>query len=403
MNIWAYICLCASAFSVPFSLPAGRCFLVLSMIFLIIDLVMERKRPVVPPVAWAGFVLVAVLVFVTVFGPCVDADLVKLRKLLWFLGIPVTAGIIDSQKRLSGLLCSFGVGTGVLALERSLLYPLKAIGAVNRGEATNFWDEIVRIGSMTDGQMLMLGIIISLGFLLVVHSSGRNRVLLLSLLVLQCVGFVINLKRGSWFAGGLAVLILLCVKKKWKSLMIMGVVVLSMLILPPVRARLGSLSKEVKGKGGERLAMWTKVAPSLMKKYPYGVGYRTLTYRMISRRAPGFISPDRDHLHSNMVQLLVAGGWVGLCAYLIWMCRAFGDGLKFLSSSWSSSEHENMNALILLLMLLALFLNGLVEYNFGDGELVLVYGFIMGAAAAGAGSLRQATRTRSSRLMTVLQ
>jgi hypothetical protein len=33
--------------------------------------------------------------------------------------------------------------------------------------------------------------------------------------------------------------------------------------------------------------------------------------------------------------------------------------------------------------LLALLVNGVVEYNFGDAELVLLYAFIMGAAAAG--------------------
>ena len=73
-------------------------------------------------------------------------------------------------------------------------------------------------------------------------------------------------------------------------------------------------------------------------------------------------------------------GWL---LYTAWMLRALWDGWGFFIRGDDDPEGERTWALTLTLMLLALLVNGVVEYNFGDAELVLLYAFIMGAAAAG--------------------
>jgi hypothetical protein len=48
------------------------------------------------------------------------------------------------------------------------------------------------------------------------------------------------------------------------------------------------------------------------------------------------------------------------------------------------SAVERANAIVVMLMLAGLLLNGFVEYNFGDTEIIILYAFLMGMAAAGA-------------------
>ena len=126
--------------------------------------------------------------------------------------------------------------------------------------------------------------------------------------------------------------------------------------------------------------MWTKIAPELVRQHPWGIGYRSLTNDMMRRIAPE-VEPERDHLHSNLVQVLVDSGWLGLALYLFWMSGAIANAASLARKAqrlWAAPEP----ALILLLAMAGLFANGLVEYNFGDAEIVLLYGFIMGSASS---------------------
>ena len=64
------------------------------------------------------------------------------------------------------------------------------------------------------------------------------------------------------------------------------------------------------------------------------------------------------------------------------MIKAVIDGIGLARRTRSGPPGETINALSLLLVLLALLANGFVEYNFGDTEIVIVYAVIMGATAA---------------------
>ena len=139
--------------------------------------------------------------------------------------------------------------------------------------------------------------------------------------------------------------------------------------------------------------MWTDVAPTLIRQHPWGVGYRSLTNEMM-HDINWHIEKNRDHLHSNIFQILVATGWLGLCLYLAWMGWSVGDAVVFVRGAGQGRDAGN--AIALLLALTGLLANGLVEYNFGDAELVLVYGFLMGGSAAA--RLRVGSVRRDSKL-----
>jgi len=132
---------------------------------------------------------------------------------------------------------------------------------------------------------------------------------------------------------------------------------------------------------GGRMAMWFKIAPVLVREHPMGIGFRGVTPEIMKKICPA-VEPNRNHLHSNIAEILVETGWLGLAVYILWMVKALADALKLSIVAARRSVGEEMLAMVLLMMAVALFVNGLVEYNFGDAELVLAYGLILGCISA---------------------
>jgi O-antigen ligase len=347
-----------------------------------------------PPVGWAAAVFIVIAIVVTINGVNPDLGVPKLDKLFWFVLIPVAYVQVKDRTRAVHVLKAYALGTGVLALDVCALRPFEAAALLREeNQYDTFGDAIIHLGSMTDGQCLMLGVLAVTSVLIMARRRHEKAGIPPSpsglwrargwwfLLALVVLALLVNYKRGSWFCTFAFVVLLLSLRVHWRIVLVPIVAAAIFLCIPTVRGRLASLSDELEQPGG-RMTMWTEVAPTLIRQYPLGIGYRSLTNEMmkeINRR----IEPRRDHLHSNIAQVLVATGWLGFAAYLVWMGWGCADGLRYLRRS-GREEGDNSEALAWLLMLLALLANGLVEYNFGDGEIVLAYGLIMGVCARGA-------------------
>jgi O-antigen ligase len=259
--------------------------------------------------------------------------------------------------------------------------PLRALAHVRAGEFPSLASAVVDAGSMTDGQRLMLGILVSVGFLFVCRSEKRSALGWALLLLLQTAALILNFKRGSWLCAAALVAVFMASETKWRYLLVLAAVAVAALAVPPVRARLVSLREEVDRPGG-RVTMWTKIAPALIRQHPWGIGWRSLTNERMRSIAPE-VEADRNHLHSNPVQVLVETGWLGLAVYVLWMASAVADAAACVRRGRGRPRAEAVLGRVLLLMLAGLLLNGLVEYNLADGEIVLLYSLVMGAAAAG--------------------
>ncbi len=390
LEVWAFRLLCAAAFGVAFSLPLGRVMVGLSLIVLVTDCVKRRRMPAFPPVAWGWLAFLAVAVLASVLGVNPSRSFGKLDKLLWFLAIPISATLVQDRTRVRGVLTAFAAGVGVLALEILIWRPVAAWLAVREvvaagGEADYLW-EITDLGSMTDGQVLMLGIVALAGLIISLGAVGdrslRRRLIEGVGLALFVAALIVNLKRGSWICTFAVMGVFAATRMKLRYLVILAVVAMGVLLLPPVWGRFSDLRNELDGSRGGRVVMWTRIAPPLIKAHPLGIGYRALTSEMmqdVAREQGIHVETGRNHLHSNPVQVLVAMGWLGLAVYLVWMGVGFTSAGRGALRSPPGSAERTL-ALSLLLMLAGLFLNGLVEYNFADGELVILYGLILGTA-----------------------
>ena len=404
-NAWAFWCLLASAFCMGFSLPLGRLGLLAAAACLAVDAARGRCRLRMPLTGWLWLALAALAAVVTAHGLNPGKGLGKLDKLVWFMGLPVAASVVDSRARLWQVLRALIYGLAVQALRVCIRNPLNALAISERFEKTRmavhfpFAHELILQGNLVDGQRVMVGLVgavalvmggnalARLGTRRLVLSAGREpaegggetrardfRIPLWPLLIgLLAAAEILVMKRGSWFSTAL-VLIALGGRRllQWRRLLPAAVLLVILAVgVAPVRQRLADLRKEFTTGSGGRLTMWTEVAPVLLKAHPWGIGFRAMTSERMREIAPQ-IERDRDHLHSNFVEMAVSLGWAGLALYLVWMAFLLRDALA-----------SDAAPRPLFWMILALSLNGVVEYNFADAEIIILLGLLGGLAAAG--------------------
>ena len=80
----AYVFLVGGAVATPFSLPFGRILFALSLILMVIYLIRERKRPVIPAVAWLALLFFLAAFWASLFGVTPSKSLGNLDKLVWY-------------------------------------------------------------------------------------------------------------------------------------------------------------------------------------------------------------------------------------------------------------------------------------------------------------------------------
>jgi O-antigen ligase len=158
--------------------------------------------------------------------------------------------------------------------------------------------------------------------------------------------------------------------------------------LPPVQTRLRLIQEEFQIRTGGRYALWSTVAPALLREYPLGMGWRSVTHEdLLKHGVP--VQKKLNHLHNNVLQVRLETGWLGLAAWLAWMGAVF----VWLARGYrrACAEHSPWAgpALGVLTGFTALHFNGLVENNFGDGEVFMLMNLLMGIGVAGVMALRR--------------
>jgi O-antigen ligase len=384
LDQWAFGSLLATVFSITFSIALGQVFAGVAFLLFVIGLCKGRLTFRLPAIVWFAAAFAVVAVVTSWRGGGASGLWGRTGKLLWFMLIPVTASLACRSDRVEKMIGAFLWGSVVLALKDLVKNPLRAW----RNPSPDFLTSLIDKGSMTDGQMLMLGLVAGVVMAMATLKAGRRlpgRVW--GMLAVQGAGLLIGFKRGSWFCAMLLAGLVLLTNFRWRAWLLLVLVTAAFFSLPPVQTRMGQLKREFNKDGGGRLTMWCRVAPFLIHERPDGVGYGCLTNRMM-RYAYRKVEANRNHLHANWAQVLVETGWLGLAVYLLWMGRALMDGVNWVRLTRAGPPGEFTTALAVLMMLAGLLLNGLVEYNFGDTELMFIYAITMGLASAGLSRLR---------------
>jgi O-antigen ligase len=133
-----------------------------------------------------------------------------------------------------------------------------------------------------------------------------------------------------------------------------------------------------------RLEIWQE-GVKLVKKHPIlgiGKGSERKHWREWGMFRNGELPPG--HFHSTYLQLTVWWGIPALLLYLGVIGQALRTFSKFLLSVKANALHWQQRAIILGALggLVGFSVSALVHFNFGDGEVVIVFWLILGLAMA---------------------
>lgn len=292
-----------------------------------------------------------------------------IRKLSRFLMFPlvgaVTAACVSGQNpgdRILSLCKSITLGVTFLGVYDLFRFPLEMRGG------TAFVD----VGNMTSPQFYLVGLMMWLGLIsLDREKAGKIWWFCFPLLL---TGLLLHQKRGVWLATLAMIGLWTLWSRKWKTLMVMILLAAFALCIPQVQQRLGKLREVIQPTHGGRMVLWNEVAPRMFDEFPWGMGYNGSRYEDFREVLPSSIhmEPGLRHLHNNFLQIRLELGWPGVFWWLAWMIfvfrKAFGP----------AATHDKILRGAVAFAFLGLFLNGLVEYNFGDSEVLKVYLVLFG-------------------------
>jgi len=307
-----------------------------------------------------------ILLATLLYGARPGLTMEKMNRLLLFPLIFVVPSAIQcggrSKENLRQLFLSAVCGAAIMAVYDMVRIPLEM------RNGTPFF----HTGNMTSPQLYMVALFLLLAVRAETQSPRRFFFLLLCLL---CVaGLLMHNKRGVWLAAILVLPVWTLWSRQWKTLVFMGLIGLLALCLPTVRERLGQLQEVVNPQHGGRMVLWREVAPRLIPKYPYGMGYNASRHEDFREVLPREIhlEPGLKHLHSNPLQIRLETGWHGIIFWGCWMLSLLLNGFRKAPSGLRLLRGGAACAF------LALLLNGLVEYNFGTSEIFMVYMILIG-------------------------
>lgn len=356
-----FACFCAGLFLLPLSNSVGQVPLYAGAILWTWKSIREPVRlERTGMVFLAGYALLIVLSLIWSTRPMNGVD--KLNRLLLFPMVLALPALLEGHDRRKRLLLAFILGTALLGIQDLIRVPW---------EVFHLGKPFFKTGNMTDPQFYMTALLLLLGL-----GVGPSRLphLQWTVLLSLCVsGLLLHNKRGVWLACLIAVGVWGIWRRQYRLLLGTALVGALALCLPSVRHRLGDVKDLLNASHGSRLTLWEETAPRLLPSYPFGMGYNASEFEDFRRVTPReiHIEPGLRHLHNNFLQTRLELGWQGLVWWTAWMGWALVQG-------FGSRQGVDPLRAAAACALLGLLLNGLVEYNFGDSEVLMVYLALLG-------------------------
>lgn len=198
--------------------------------------------------------------------------------------------------------------------------------------------------------------------------------------VLLFLALLLNLKRGPWLGVFVELLIIaFFLSRRLFSVTLLLVVLL--FVLPPARNRIARGAADFEISGG-RKNMWA-LGVELTERFPLGLGLDNAAYmRLLDHTLP----VRHRHMHNNLLNVTVENGWLGLAVFVAWIggiiTAAFKLSRRLRRASIPYCRQLGKVSLLLGAGLVGWQVAGVVEYNFGDGEVRMIAFFMMGVVLA---------------------
>jgi O-antigen ligase len=323
------------------------------------------------------------------------------RKWLLLIALWWTPVIADNERRLRGLLGALLFFSALWALGSSLLALGAPLQAWASGESlvsvAHRWAELGewRAVSGSGGYMVMgTGCMLLLAFYsaLALEDPQWRKPLPLACMAAIALALLLTQTRGAWAGAGLAVLGLLLLRQR-RLLWVAAAVGVALLAWPhsPVRERIAQSWDMSRDSTRERVYM-AQAGLAMIHDHPLlGIGDAMETWD----GHPGFYRrylPDgakiwgttkdqeHGHLHDDPIQIGAMYGLPALLAMLAFFARLAWEGWRRTKSSQPLSRGLGWGMLALIL---AWWVNGFAEYNFGSFQSSFTLWFMLGLGLSG--------------------
>jgi O-antigen ligase len=363
------------AFFTPFSIAGAHVSLALAGAALLADPVSRgraaalRRDPLALPVAaWC-----AVSVLAAAFALDPGASAGKLKKLALLALLPLAA-VPSVRGKLRPLLATLIASTAIVAAW-GLAVHFAAGGGLE-----------ARLRGIGGFYMTVAGILMVVGLLAAgelvsaLKDPHPRRVAFLAVSgTLIVVALLATYTRGSWL--GFAAGSLWLVRRRWSLLLALGLAgALFFLLGPPdVRDRLASIADPSHPRNVERVLIW-RAGLDLARERPLtGLGLVIPKERM-ERDASAEPGGPRvhSHMHNAYLQVAVSMGFPALAVFLWLLAAFFRLGLRAPRGGVHNLWEEGLVGAYPAI-LIALAVNGLFEWNFGDSEILGLFYLLSGA------------------------
>lgn len=364
---WLQALILLHIFFIPIAISPAQALLCLAVIAGSIFLMRQHRLGEIRASAYfTPFILFGLMIFLSYFWsvrPSVTAH--KFHRILYYLGLFMTGLLLCPDRRGIRLAAwMFAAGSSVQAV-----WDLARVPFLVCVRGVNLYDT----GNMRDPQLYLVSLILLVAYLMFCGARRRGFVFYAAL-ALNAAGLVIHFKRGVWISFFIALLLLVLFTRRWKVLLAAALIAGSLVFVPQVQQRLAGLKDEFRPGQGGRVALWTEVAPALIRAHPLGMGYGATRNEDFTPHT-AYVQPKLTHVHNNALQMILELGWQGLAVWILWMGIAVVSYIRLLRNP---AVEERWAAAGGLAALAGLLLNGMVEYNFGDSEILMAYCFLMG-------------------------
>ena len=354
--------LCAFTLSIPFSIFIAQLLLILTAAAGIADWWTRGRPPrlrTTLDVPMLSFVVVCLVAALHGLDPL--QSLWGCRTYLQMTIIYLVVGYADSEERCLALARWFLIGAAITA-------SYTVLGQIVPAGLPRLF-----LGRMTQSGQLLFAVSLALPLLLRrVFPPARLR----PALALYVLALIVNLKRGVWFgtfASVAAIAGLASRRLLWTAAV---VVTLTVTLVAPVRSRITDSARDL-FLPGNRYDIWL-AAIDVVHRFPMGVGRKN---GEILRDYPN-IPQHHKHAHNTALQITLESGYLGLATFLWWMSRFGLLSWRLQRRLQAVGGAPYALAVAIFASFVGFHVAGLVEYNFGDSEVLEIFFVVMGLGLA---------------------
>ncbi len=320
---------------------------------------LRRTTPVHLPIG----VFVALSVVSALFSTLPSRSLQELKGFSTFLLVPFAAALLRDESDVEVTVDLWRI-SALIVIGRGFAEMLDGRGGLAERLTGGLSSH------MTFSGLLLPFILILLARAAVRGRSAADRLTDGAIAAVGMVALVMTLTRSAWlgFGVGLAALFL---ASRPRLLILVPVLAGALVAAGPeaVTRRALSMFDRADATARDRIVMW-EAGVAMVKDHPLtGVGPGRVKELYPEYRRPGFVEPRPGHLHNNLIMIAAETGLPSLGAYL-WFLVAFVRGAApFARGPWTRVQAVARGSVAAMV---ALFVAGLFEYNFGDVEILRV-------------------------------